>query len=72
MYDSRIERTYAKPFNEGSDARLAGKSVNRNPYDKELQFGLWRYWRIGWNHVEDFWGDKAKGRWPVTPLVEVI
>lgn len=59
----------AEAFNAGCDARLAGKPLSANPYrrcdenDKNIN------WRMGWNHVDSWWGEDAT--WPYRCLPEV-
>jgi ribosome modulation factor len=56
-----------RAFNMGSDARLAGKSMDRNPYVERSH--SWKYWNMGWRDVNKNWGAWAK--WPVKNLPEV-
>ena len=46
---------YAKQFNQGADARLAGRSVWANPYTDEGGLAR-RAWANGWRHCHVFWG----------------
>ena len=49
-------------FNQGCDARLAGKRLTANPYLGEGQpAGLANCWVRGWQDVDRHWGQEAKG-----------
>ncbi len=56
----------ARPFNEGSDARLAGLPPDANPYSSHYGHTEHVYWARGWVSVHEEWG--ADSRWPVPPL----
>jgi ribosome modulation factor len=60
----------AKAFGQGSDARLAGLTLDANPY-RYCYNRLIRAWRSGWYDVEDCWGYLVRGRWPIRQLPEV-
>jgi ribosome modulation factor len=53
-------------FNEGCDARLAGKPATTCPYESPE---LAQQWRHGWANVDGTWGRDAK--WPINPLPPV-
>lgn len=36
------------PYQEGKEARLAGKALLSNPYVKGYEFAEWNSWRQGW------------------------
>ena len=48
-------------FGRGSDARIAGKKWNRNPYLPGTSQSI--NWSRGWRHVDKHWGEKVEGRW---------
>ncbi len=48
-----------RAFGEGSDARLAGKSIHCNPYDAETRAQLRRTWADGWSFTGRFWGTET-------------
>lgn len=55
-------------FNLGADARLAGLTPAANPFPDIPWDG---YWRWGWQHTDESWGQDVKGRWPVVPLPQI-
>ena len=60
----------ALAFNAGSDARLAGRSINANPHDSVTDASVYAAWRRGYIHVNTSWGLGAK--WPVRPLPAIV
>lgn len=54
-------------FNQGADARIAGKIPETNPY--MVLSSSWYCWVRGWDHCHKKWGVDAK--WPVKVLPEV-
>lgn len=46
--------TRQRAFNEGCDARLAGKPTSVNPYS--IHFLERRFWLRGWRDVDKNWG----------------
>jgi hypothetical protein len=56
---SQRESTYIISFNEGSDARIAGRALASNPYDKKKQAASYYGFREGWLDVDSFWGVDA-------------
>jgi len=49
---------YAKAFNAGCDARLAGLRDTQNPHDDST---LNVAWQLGWWDVERHWGELSRG-----------
>ena len=49
----------ARPFNLGSDARLAGLSRAENPYKQGTISRT--YWFYGWDDVDSHWGLDTPG-----------
>lgn len=57
-----VQSSYeAKAFNEGSDARIAGRPQSANPYPFTAQ-NPYRSWLRGWQHVDREWGKDCKVR----------
>ncbi len=52
----------AHAYNEGSDARLAGIPVRKNPYPS-AQRDAQSYWRMGWYCVDEQWASACKKGW---------
>lgn len=47
------EPTRQRCFNQGSDGRLAGDSIEQCPYAPGSP--AWSAWCEGWNHCDRFW-----------------
>ena len=56
-------------FNQGSDARIAGRPLTCNPYHGECPERS--AWMRGWRDVEHYWGTRVTRR-TVRPLPEVL
>lgn len=70
MKENSIEKTERwedLAFNQGSDARLAGKPLYTTPFDFENPCYDW--WEMGWKEVDKYWGIESLG--PVSKLPEV-
>lgn len=56
-YESEVT---AQAFNQGCDARLMGTPINQCPFNSMTDGPLYKYWRNGWQHTEDYWGKGAR------------
>jgi ribosome modulation factor len=59
----------ARCFNEGSDARLAGRRPEDCPYENGSERS---HWILGWKDVHLFWGSHVHSRWRYRPLVPFL
>ena len=58
----------ARLFNEGCDARLAGRAASSCPYSgHERDRWLW-----GWRDVHKSWGSWVMGRWRYPSLPRIV
>ena len=63
----------ARAFNEGSDARVWGVPLGRNPYLlRAEETVLRRSWEAGWLHVEAQYAVGVRGRWAYRELPLVV
>jgi ribosome modulation factor len=74
----REDDQLAHAFNAGSDSRLSGTPRHECPFHgaPSGEFGthegrLRSYWLMGWDHVNDHWGNQARGRY-VRPLPVMV
>jgi ribosome modulation factor len=51
----------AKAFGLGSDARLVGQSVDKNPFYHNSE--LREQWESGWLDAQYHWGEEVRNRW---------
>lgn len=66
-HDRELERgdsACAIAFSQGSDARVNGVDITRNPYRDLVEVSDW--WTAGWIHCDRYFGVDAK--WPVRRL----
>lgn len=54
LADALAENNAPAVFSEGSDARLSGRSISRNPHPTGTRG--WVHWRLGWLHCHFRWG----------------
>jgi hypothetical protein len=55
-------------FNQGSDARLRGQPMTANPFSSG--YPEWRYWLMGWQDVDEHWGNDTNRTIQRLPLVQ--
>lgn len=67
--DRELAVVIARSFNEGSDARLAGKRLESCPYESGKERC---YWLLGWRDVHGAWGLWVEGRWRFLPLMRFM
>jgi ribosome modulation factor len=70
MTKMEYDRLVAEAFNAGSDARIAGRPLDANPYEQRgAAVHAFSSWRHGWVHADDEWASDA--RWETSPLPPV-